>query len=357
MRFQDFLTMHIGEPKEDAINETRYCCPFCGETDYKFYVLNSLNSDNGLYHCKKCGEKGNPITFVKDYFNVNGKVARDTLESNGVSLDINPNIKFNNELTERESMLLMLQDNYTQVEHEKEKLVAPEIPIGIEYIKDNLNNPRAKPFIDYLLNRNVTINQMIEHCMGYVIKGKFKRSDGSYLPLTDSVVFFTFNAYGEYVYWNTRNINPNNTLKTINAPASKKEYSRKDVVFNINRAKNQPFIVINEGVFDALTFGDFGVATFGKQVTNRQIELILKTIKDRDIPPKIYLFLDKGTIKETVSSASKLYAKHKKTYIVPHGDEDANDMGTYQSLMVLKENAMLATPENLNLFVVQELLS
>ncbi|XWX29948.1 DNA primase [Staphylococcus phage PG-2021_40] len=357
MRFQDFLTMEIGEPKEDAINETRYCCPFCGETKYKFYVLNSLGSDNGLFQCKKCGVKGNPITFMKEYYNMDGKTARDTLESNGISIDFAPQGLYSSELTERESLMLMLQGNNTNTIEKKETLLPPEIPLGIEYIKDNFDNPRAKPFIDYLLGRNITKNQMIDHCIGYVVNGKFRRSDGSYLPLRNSVVFFTFNSYGKYVYWNTRSIEPNPYLKTINAPAQDNEYSRKDVVFNLNKAKNQPFIVINEGVFDALTFGDFGVATFGKQVTDTQIDLILRAIKDRDIKPKIYLFLDKDATKETVTSASKLYARHKQTYVVPHGSQDANDMGMYQSLLLLKENSLLATPENLNLFLVQELLS
>lgn len=357
MRFQDFLTMEIGEPKEDAINETRYCCPFCGETKYKFYVLNSLGSDNGLFQCKKCGVKGNPITFMKEYYNMDGKTARDTLESNGISIDFAPQGLYSSELTERESLMLMLQGNNTNTIEKKETLLPPEIPLGIEYIKDNFDNPRAKPFIDYLLSRNITKNQMIDHCIGYVVNGKFRRSDGKYLSLRNSVVFFTFDAYGKYVYWNTRSIEPNPYLKTINAPAKDNEYSRKDVVFNLNKAKNQPFIVINEGVFDALTFGDFGVATFGKQVTDRQIDLILKTIRDRDRKPKIYLFLDKDATKETVDSASRLYARHEQTYVVPHGSQDANDMGMYQSLLLLKENSVLATPENLNLFLVQELLS
>ncbi|WBF81285.1 hypothetical protein FMLHJGGC_00234 [Staphylococcus phage BSwM-KMM1] len=31
MRFEDFLTQELGEPKENTIGELRYCCPFCGE--------------------------------------------------------------------------------------------------------------------------------------------------------------------------------------------------------------------------------------------------------------------------------------------------------------------------------------
>ena len=56
-------------------------------------------------------------------------------------------------------------------------------------------------------------------------------------------------------------------MKTINAPSTQSQYGKKDVIFNFNVAKYQPFIVITEGVFDALTFDKYGVATFGKAIS------------------------------------------------------------------------------------------
>lgn len=57
-------------PEEEQGTDQATCdCPFCG-ADSKFYV----NIETGLYDCKVCGEKGNPIKFIR-------KVYEDSVES------------------------------------------------------------------------------------------------------------------------------------------------------------------------------------------------------------------------------------------------------------------------------------
>lgn len=356
MRFEDFLPSVAGEYREDAVGEYRFCCPFCGETKYKFYLKVSLDSDNGLYHCKKCGETGNPITFMKNYFGAKDyKEAKDLLESNGVEMedtDFKGDYK-DKSLTDHEKFMLFLSGIKDTPEVKSDKSPVP-LPVNLKYIRYNANTQEAQPFIKYLLGRGITMQQMMSLSIGYVVNGGYYKSDGSYATLRNSVVFFTYDLEGNYIYWNTRSIDSNAGIKSINAPGKKTEYTRKDVVFNLDKAQYAPYIVLHEGVFDALTFHNTGIATFGKQVTDTQVELILSVLKGTEKP--LYLFLDKDALTETMNSAEKFYREHPYTYVVPHGEEDANDLGLKESINMIKENAIKATPENLtNFFILEKL--
>lgn len=356
MRFEDFLTDELGQPKENTIGELRYCCPFCGETKYKFYVKQSIDSSNGLYHCKKCNESGNPITFMKKYYGVNGKQAVDLLDSKSIDIERQEIIQFsNNDLTESEKLILMMRgvDNYRNYV----KKIPPPLPVGFKYIKDNLNNKEVAPFLVYLKNRGITLAQIIEHNIAYIVNGycysKGNNGETKKITLRNSVIFFTYNSRGKYLYWNTRSIEPNPYLKSINAPAQEHELGKRDVIFNLNRAMKEKMVVITEGVFDALTYQQYGIATFGKQVTEEQLSLLREYVP---IDTSIMIMLDSDAMEFSVELAKKLYITHKKVYVIPHGDLDANDLGVEEAFKLLK-NRVLASPEGLQSYFLQQKLS
>lgn len=353
MRFEDFLTEELGQPKENTIGELRYCCPFCGESKYKFYVKQSIDSTNGLYHCKKCDEAGNPITFMKTYYGVNGKQAVDLLDSKGIDIERQELIQYNNdELTETEKLILMMRgvENYSSYVKKK----PPKLPIGYKLIKDNLNNKEIKPFLLYLKKRGITMEQIIEHNIAYIINGhcyaESPTGEKKKIILKNSVIFFTYNSRGEYLYWNTRSIEPNPYLKSINAPAKENELGKRDVIFNLNRAIKEKMVVINEGVFDALTYRQYGIATFGKQVTEEQVLLLRENIP---LTTPIMIMLDSDAVESSIQLASRLYKTHKRVYIIPHGDKDANDLGTKEAFKLLHKRVPV-TPESLQSYFLQQ---
>lgn len=351
MRFQDFLTQELGKPKASN-GELQYCCPFCGEQKYKFYVKESLQSDNGLYHCKKCDATGNPITFMKDYYSITGREAKDLLESKNIDFTISPLDNYSNETTESERLILQLRGAHK----EQSKIIStkpPRLPVGFKYLKDNLHNKESFPFLYYLKNRGITLEQIKKYNIAYIVDGYFYKTDGNKAPLRNSVIFFTFDNNGNYKYWNTRSIEKNPYLKSINAPAKDNEYKRKDCIFNFNNARKEKIMIITEGVFDALTFDKFGVATFGKQVTQEQLNQIIKyTSKDTII----YIMLDSDALTNNIKLARKLH-EHFTAFVVPHGSEDANDLGTKNAIQLLKNNRVLATPENLQNYLLQQKLT
>lgn len=356
MRFEDFLTQELGTPKENTLGELRYCCPFCGERKYKFYVKQSLDLTNGMYHCKKCGEKGNPITFMKKYYNLTGKQAFDLLESKNIDVDITPMLTSQNkDLTENEKLLLMLRGNRKKQQSIKNK--APQLPKGFKLIKDNLKNKEIIPFLKYLQSRGISLQQIINYNIGYIVNGYCfsygVNGEEKKILLRNSIVFFTYDSIGQYIYWNTRSIESNPYIKSINAPSKEDEYGKSDIIFNLNVAKKQKFVVITEGTFDALTFDKYGIATFGKQLSNTQIDLLMTHIP---ITTTIYIMLDNDATDFSINLAYQLRKHFEKVYLVPHGDEDANDMGTRRSFETIKQNRFLATPESIQSYKLQQKL-
>lgn len=330
--FLVLLEEELGESKPAGDN-TRFCCPFCGETSYKFYVRN----DTGIYQCFHCGRKGNPISFLENYYHYNYKEAKEQVEDwDSDNLDNDTIYKYDG-LSETESLYLALvkadkgeahEDEYNLV---KDKVVP--LPTNFKLLADNLYNPEAYPYFTYLNNRHITLDQIIQYNIGYVTSGYVRKSsltsqgDYDYFTIRNSIIFTTYNDEGEYVYWNSRVID-NNPTKSINAPAMKNELSKNEVIFNLNLAKKTDSIVICEGVFNALTVGMSGVATFGKMITQDQLKA-LREAKNSNSSLTFYIFLDNDAKKQAIQVASQLskFTNDIKLVVNPFGDKDANDLG------------------------------
>lgn len=230
-------------------------------------------------------------------------------------------------------------DKVAEPEKETAVYTPPLLPNGYKRIVDNLYNPECRPFIQYCANRGFTMQDIVTHNIGYVLDSWVPLENDRVIRLQNHLVFLTHGNSGEYIYWNTRAIG-NTVPKSFNAPSTDKEYSKKNTVFNLNRAKHTPCIVINEGVPDALTVGDSGVATFGKQVTQAQVDLILSAVTPEQ---KIYILLDMDAKEQMESLGERLYAHHPETYYVinPTG-KDANDLGRNAVWEIINQYAVQA---------------
>lgn len=335
--------------KDTSVNEVRYNCPFCPPNeDYKLYVKVANDKTDGLWQCKKCSSVGNPVSFVMKYNGVDFKTAKDILELYG--FDDND---FTREAKERgvsieEYLLLLMREKDKVIENAKNTLTPPPLPIGYKRIVDNLQNPEVVPFVNYLINvRGYTVDDIILHNIGYITNGYAVSSKDKKIPLNNHVVFLTHDNNGNYQYWNTRSIDPEPYIKSFNGLADDNQYSKRNTVFNLNRARYCKDLVLVEGVTDALTVGEQGIATFGKQVTNEQVELILANIQPEQ---NLFIMLDRDADTEASKLADKIQPKHKNTYIVlnPTG-QDANSLGRVKTWEIITQNSKIASPENLSL--------
>jgi ribosomal protein L37AE/L43A len=337
--FLDLLRQELGEEKE-AGNETRFCCPFCAETKYKFYVHN----DEGLWICFKCDERGNPVKFVQEYYQTTFAEAVDILATFDYDVHSERDNQFNpkqygSELTEEEQLLLFVTREGRPFEtDEKKTYTCPAPPTNCKSLAANANNPEALPFLHYLHGRGVTWEQIVEHNISYVVYGHVKLVDGREMALANHVVFYTFDDNRKPLYWNTRSIEEHPFIKSFNAPSRDGEYSKNNTIFNLNHAKHADKIVVHEGVFNSFMTPDTGVATFGKMVTEDQVKLLLSETKERKQP--IYLFLDTDAYKEMIASAKliKKIEPGREVYYVYSGlKDDANDLGIARCQQLLDE--------------------
>lgn len=354
MGFSEYLEDKLGHDYVEANDHKVFRCPFCYKNhDHKLYVNISGGSRDGLWDCKRCGRVGNPVGFVMEYEKVGFLDAKDILESYGITGNEFFEQAKEEGLSDEEALYLMLiSDRRKKDKDKQEKKTPPPLPKGFKLIMDNLDNPEVVPFVEYLVNtRGIEPRMISRHNIGYVKEGSFITSTGKKISMYNHIVFITHDFEGKYMYWNTRSIDPNPYLKTINASGADNEYGRADVVFNINKAINESEIVLTEGVFDALTVGDSGVSGFGKQYTINQLKLVTENIKPEQ---KIYLLLDRDAItvrnargeSTTLNMAEQLYEKHEETYVVvPPTNEDPNDLGKEKVWELIRNNAVKATPE------------
>lgn len=328
---------HIDNAVEVGNGEVKANCPFCytqNNKPFKFYI-----NPQGLNICFKCGRQNNIISFLQEYLNISFKDAKELVSSQG-ALD-------NYENVDSEKMNNIFVSMINNLSDEKEKVSKkhmPELPTNTHSIYDNRALPETKPFISYLYSRGVSLYQIHKYGIRYCIKGTVKTTTGKNLSVNNSVIFITYSITGEPMYWNTRSIEINPYLKTLNASAQD-GYSRKESVFGIDRVKNTDYLVITESVFNALTINDNfrnlkAVATFGKQITDTQLESILK-VK----PKRIYLGLDPDAQKESYDLYHRLVSGgyHGDIYMVnyPNDKDDFNDLGRQKSIQLLKQASVI----------------
>ncbi|AII28054.1 DNA primase [Bacillus phage Bobb] len=328
--FIDLAREELGSHKDDG-NNLRFNCPFCSETDYKFYIHKEL----GIMQCWKCGFKGNAVSFVKEYYSCNFHEAADILATydydaydrtdSGRSMQ-----SYGEDLTEEERLLLYISNEGRPLDSEDEhrNLKCPAPPTGVKSLVANMNNPEAYPFLNYLHGRGVTLEQIYEHNISYVVDGYVEQQGKDPLRLLNHVVFFTFDDNRKPLYWNTRAIDKKAYVKSFNAPAWDGCYSKATTIFNLNNAKKTDKIVVHEGVFNSFMTPNSGVATFGKQITEIQLDLLISAARENNIP--IYLFLDTDAWSSMITAAQQIRSKAPdlRVYFVFSGlEEDANDLG------------------------------
>lgn len=330
-------------PPQIADNELRFNCPFCdSDTKHKLYLHVGNDERKGLWNCFKCGSKGNPVSFTMKYFHVSFSEAVGILGTYSYRPDMENYVPKDDSLTDEEYLLLLL-DNKNQEEKEVEKqemnYKAPPLPEGYKRLQDNLNNPEIIPFLKYISKRGFTSQDILDHEIGYVKDSLVPLPSGKSVRLINHLVFLTHDFNGSYQYWNTRAIG-DSFVKSVNAPSAEDEYSKKNVIFNLNQAIKENEVVLTEGVPDALTIGKQGLATFGKQVTTSQIDLLLSNMRQEQ---KIFIMLDTDAKKVMANLGNKLYSNHEETYFVVNpNNEDANDMGHDKSWEVIRNNSVKA---------------
>jgi DNA primase len=265
-------------------------CPYCHRKD-KLGINLSMYRTN----CFVCGPHGTPAQIVMDIEQL------DTY---------NDLIKFLN------------NGDFENLQFTEEKVeIAQRKPV---YLPDTFKlisfgtSVVAKAIRNYLRKRGFDITSLTRHGIGYC--------DGG--PLWGYVIL-PFYYGGHLRYYNARNVlgsgprynNPNKDTTGLG-----KEF----IIFNHDALEMYRTVYICEGVFNALTIGDQGIATQGKAFSRYQVNEILRSPANH-----IIILLDPDAKEYAIKLAMELVDFKKVKVIFLPDNKDVNDLGKNETMKLV----------------------
>jgi DNA primase len=305
----DILAQGLGEPVyTNRESEYRFDCPHCGETKHRLYVSTS----KGLYNCYNCGEFSGPIVGLIAYIQgISYKEAFELYKEYANVYTLSGDI--------REAILEKLK----VFDIDKYMLKSP-IPLPETFtLLDKSDSREAKRIRKVLHSRLVTDSQITRHKFGYCFDGEY--SERAVLPIYEQK---------ELQFWVARATTKTAYKKEMSPTNEEYQISKSEVIFNLDyAAKNFGAIVICEGIYDAVSYGDIGVATLGKILSEAQVEKILK-YKNK-LVNGVYMSYDEDAIKYNLRAAEEL-SKYLDVHMINVKD-DPNEMGRLGCLEAFKK--------------------
>lgn len=136
-----------------------------------------------------------------------------------------------------------------------------------------------REIINYLTFRNFdAVNTINKYKLYSTSKIKDERNSiilSSYTILCNRLVIPVFDINGFVRSWTSRRMDTNNYIRYLSCPESCESLPIKSLLYNENLVNGDTVVVV-EGAFDALKFGDGAVATMGTEVSIEQIEKLSK---------------------------------------------------------------------------------
>lgn len=261
-------------------------CPFCGKA-HKFGV----NLNNNRVNCFICGDHGSPIDTIMSIEKL------DSYKELKVFLKVFEGIEF--------------------FERPKEKkVVTTQIELPKEYINIRLGTSRFGEMArNYLTGRGFDIDELSLKGYGYCREGRYQ-----------GYIIIPFFVGGQLVYFNTRKFFGNGP-KYDNPTIEEAGVGKSIIVYNLDALYLYDTVYIMEGVLNAETMGDQGIATGGKAVSPKQLSMIIKS------PVKnIILLLDPDAVKEAIEVGLELVNYKRLKLVYWEGKDDVNDLGKEETL-------------------------
>lgn len=263
-------------------------CPICGHSgeDNRTYV----NVKTGMGFCHHHGKGFKPEQFVMDAEGISWGQAKKRLYG-------------------KESGYVRSADPVKEETTPSELEFPPLIPVYDE-----------KMAFDYLHKRGVTDEMIEKFNISYCNKnaylgGKFRFTAGR-------VIIPIYGIRGTLDGWQGRDVTGTAALRYL----FNEDFKGKEHLYNVHNIKPYTdYIVISEGVFDALGWYSAGVtqvvATFGKKISDEQVTMLL-----RKKPKVVFMAWDDDALKEKFAFAEKHGHYFKEVRIVNMMGKDADEM-------------------------------
>jgi DNA primase len=209
----------------------------------------------------------------------------------------------------------------------KESKVNETIQFPAEYapmwIKKN--TPDYRNAMHYLINRGVTVFDILKYRIGYCESGEY----------SGKIIIPSYDRDGQLNYFVSRAYYKADKFKHKNPKISK------DIIgFEMFINWSQP-IILCEGSFDAIAVKRNAIPLFGKII---QPALQKKIIEER--VRNIYICLDADALKNALAIAEKFMAEGLNVHFVELQSEDASELG-FRQITEIIENTDILTFERI----------
>lgn len=280
-------------------DEIHICCPVCDEHRYRLYI----GLKNGMVYCHNCGFKGSIVKLIQYVEHTS------YAQASAIFDDVKGNIILPTDVLQSVEHKVLALDEF--------QVAKRPIPLPKEYQLLLESNQRlAHKAIRYLNSRAITNAQIAKHQMGFCAYGEY--AGRVIIPIYQG---------DQLKFWVARAIDPRTKLKEKSPSGKDYHYSKSEVVFNIDRAARQYHtIVISEGIFDALSWGDVGVSLLGKTMYSAQLKTLLEykpLIQDG-----VYVALDADAEDSAMGIANRLSDFFPEVYVV-HIPPEFDDPNKY----------------------------
>lgn len=316
--FIDYMEQLLGPSKPNSSHtEFHWDCPFCTDTRQRF----RMNTNTLKYFCFNCSRGGNAIHFVQSYQQIKWA---DALDIVNFYQDFRP---LPQEVYDEVFDKLFLEGSQEESLESKKY-----IPLPSDFrLLHNSSSLLAQKFLSYARGRGLTERQIELHGVGWCADGEVKITDAKKTYLNRHLFIQTFDDINKPLYWMARAIVNDVKPKAFNPVGGTNTINKSDVLFNLNNAKKTGVVVLNEGVFDATTVGNSGVAMFGKTLSVKQLIQLIQADIDT-----VYVMLDPDAFEDAIKIASMLTRHIQNVFICDLKDGDPNEVGRVGCLEALR---------------------
>ena len=238
--------------------ELLFYCPFCSHNKRKL----SINAKKLLWKCWFCDTSGRNVAFIIRKFGTRQQYQL-WLEINNIKDISNFDVFYIKNLIEEKKKEIYREPNL-------------ELPKGFETLTSKHLPLYARGALNYLIERGVTSDKVLQWRLGYCTKGQYE----------DRIIFPSFNENGNLDYFVGR-------AYTEFGQAYRAPNVSKDVIFNDINIDWEEDIVIVEGVFDAIKASN-AIPLLGS--TLKENSRLFNRIVDESAT--IYIALDKDVAKK-----------------------------------------------------------
>ncbi len=311
MRFLDILSSLDIDYRETTRGEVRICCLQCDDDKFHLYV----NPGKGVFHCFKCGWSGG----IRKLFAELRQIYHTMLE-----------------FPEREEEV----EEYAEKSATIGRTIACSLPPG--YFPLTEEGPNRELALRYLEKRGIDLATIRRYEIGYCNMGSF-----------GGRIIFPIHYRGKVVSYLGRDIF--GRVPKVLTPMISEADPPSRYLYLFDQAIFFPRLVLTEGVFDCLTLQVLdphtcAVATFGKNLTTAQVDLILS-----ERFSEVIFAWDGDALKEAVRWGKILAPLVPvKIAILPVG-EDPNSLGKEKTKEYI-ENAVDLLDAEVSMLIEEVLL-